>query len=184
MCVCVCVCVCVRACMLPVLLSYQLMCTAIDKHYHWCNWQVLTAAQCRCYANERDVLTLPLMRHPGVVEFIGCREDWVTGGVGTQLMIVMSYERLGCLVDYLKNSTVDWSTACRMMHSLAAGLAHMHTELTNGGVCFYCVMVCIRGTSHGPVSVRVCFCLSQVGVLLKRLNVGSHKQHHTIAQGL
>jgi len=27
-------------------------------------------------------------------------------------------------------------------------------------------------------------CLSQVGVLLKRLNVGSHEQHHTIAQGL
>ena len=25
---------------------------------------------------------------------------------------------------------------------------------------------------------------SQVGVLLKRLNVGSHKQHRTIAQGL
>jgi len=41
-------------------------------------------------------------------------------------------------------------------------------------------MLCIRGTSHGPVSVSVCD-LSQVGVLLKRLNVGSHKQHHTIA---
>ena len=26
-------------------------------------------------------------------------------------------------------------------------------------------------------SVSVCLCLSQVGVLLKRLNVGSHKQH-------
>ena len=38
------------------------------------------------------------------------------------------------------------------------------------------------GTSHGPVSV--CLCLSQVGVLLKRLNTGSHKQHHTIAHGL
>jgi len=34
-------------------------------------------------------------------------------------------------------------------------------------------MLCIRRTSHGPVSVRP----SQVGVLLKRLNVGSHKQH-------
>jgi len=45
---------------------------------------------------------------------------------------------------------------------------------------FYRAMLCIRGTSHGPVSVRP----SQVGVLLKRLNVGSHKQHHTIAQGL
>ena len=51
---------------------------------------------------------------------------------------------------------------------------------------FYRAMLCIRGTSHGPVSVclSVCLCLSQVGVLLKRLNVGSHKQHYTIAQGL
>ena len=46
---------------------------------------------------------------------------------------------------------------------------------------FYRAMLCIRGTSHGPVSVSVCVCvclsvcLSQVGVLLKRLNVGSHK---------
>jgi len=49
-------------------------------------------------------------------------------------------------------------------------------------------MLCIRGTSHDSVSVRpsvrLSVCLSQVGVLLKRLNVGSHKQHHTIAQGL
>jgi len=51
---------------------------------------------------------------------------------------------------------------------------------------FYRAMLCIRSTSHGPVSVcaRLCLCLSQVGVLLKRLNVGSRKQHHTIAQGL
>jgi len=49
-------------------------------------------------------------------------------------------------------------------------------------------MLCIRGTSHGPVSVRLSLCLSvclsQVGVLLKRLNVGSHKQHRTIDQGV
>jgi len=48
---------------------------------------------------------------------------------------------------------------------------------------FYRAMLCIRGTSHGPVSVSVCLCLSQVGVLLQRLNVGSHKQDHMIAQG-
>jgi len=55
----------------------------------------------------------------------------------------------------------------------------------NGCVCVqlspvsnhYRAMLCIRGTSHGPVSV----CPSQVSVLLKRLNVGSRKQHHTIA---
>jgi len=31
-------------------------------------------------------------------------------------------------------------------------------------------MLCIRGTSHGPVSVCVCVRLSQVGVLPKRVN--------------
>ena len=44
---------------------------------------------------------------------------------------------------------------------------------------FYRAMLCIRGTSHGPVSVSVC--LSQVGVLLKLLNIESRKQNHTIA---
>jgi len=38
--------------------------------------------------------------------------------------------------------------------------------------------------SCGPVSVCLSVCPSQVAVLLKRLNVGSHKQPHTIAQGL
>ena len=45
-------------------------------------------------------------------------------------------------------------------------------------------MLCIRVTSHGPVSVCPSVCPSQVGVLLKQLNIGSHKQHHTIAKGV
>jgi len=36
---------------------------------------------------------------------------------------------------------------------------------------FYRAMLCIRGTSHGPVSVSLC--LSQVGVLSKRMNESS-----------
>jgi len=47
---------------------------------------------------------------------------------------------------------------------------------------FYRTMLCIRGTGHGPVFVHLSVRPLQVGVLLKRLNVGSHKQHHTIAQ--
>jgi len=35
------------------------------------------------------------------------------------------------------------------------------------GFSFYRAMLCIRGTSHGPVSVCVSLCLSKVGVLLK-----------------
>jgi len=42
-------------------------------------------------------------------------------------------------------------------------------------------MLCIRGT----IAMGLCLSVSvsQVGVLLKRLNRGSQKQHHTIAQG-
>jgi len=57
---------------------------------------------------------------------------------------------------------------------------------------FYRAMLCIRGTTVLAValcpsvrpSVRPSLRPAQVGVLLKRLNVGSHKQHHTIAQVL
>jgi len=38
---------------------------------------------------------------------------------------------------------------------------------------FYRSMLCIRGTSHGPVSVSVSVCLPQVGVLSKRLSQSS-----------
>jgi len=68
------------------------------------------------------------------------------------------------------------------------GNCGVHTHVSTSYLCranlfglfydFYRAMLCIRGTSNGPVSVRP----SQVGVLLKWLNVGSHKQHHTIAQ--
>ena len=38
---------------------------------------------------------------------------------------------------------------------------------------FYRAMLCIRGTSHGPVFVRPSVCPSQVGVLTKWLNESS-----------
>ena len=59
--------------------------------------------------------------------------------------------------------------------------SHLGNLLTD----FYRAMLCIRGTSHGPVSFCVCVCLS-VSVTsrssTKTANVGSHKQHRTISQ--
>ena len=51
--------------------------------------------------------------------------------------------------------------------------------------CLYFITArCYASAVLAPLSVRVCVRLSQVRVLLKQLYVGSHKQHHTIAQGL
>jgi len=76
-----------------------------------------------------------------------------------------------------------WQDGCRRILEL---------KVKSSILVFYRAMLCIRGTSHGPVSiclsvsvsVSVCVRLSQVGVLLKRLNIGSHKQHQTIVQRL
>ena len=81
--------------------------------------------------------------------------------------------------DCLRNGPADATAIPKPRHQLP----HLNPDWF-----FYRAMLCIRGTSHGPVSVRLSVCLSvrrsQVGVLLKRQNTGSHKQHHTIAQGL
>jgi len=51
----------------------------------------------------------------------------------------------------------------------------------NSLLYFYHATLYERGICNGPgLSVR----LSQVGVILKWLNVGSRKQHHMIAQGI
>jgi len=49
---------------------------------------------------------------------------------------------------------------------------------------FTCATLASAGIGYHRVSVCLSVCLSQVGVLLKWLNVGSHEQCHTIAQGL
>jgi len=49
--------------------------------------------------------------------------------------------------------------------------------------CYACAVLAM-GLCRS-VCLSACLCLSQVGVLLKRLNVGSQKEHHTIAyQGI
>ena len=82
-------------------------------------------------------------------------------------------------------------TKIRSTDSASSPFLHNHHPITQY-VNFYRPMLCIRGTSHGPVSVCPSVCPSvrpsvhpsQAGVLLKRQNVGSHKQHHTIVPGL
>ena len=55
-----------------------------------------------------------------------------------------------------------------------------------------CPSVCFTARCYASAVLAIALCPSvcpsvrpsQVGVLLKRLNIGSHKQHHTIVQGL
>ena len=50
-----------------------------------------------------------------------------------QYIIVMSYVPLGTLTQFLKENSIDWFTLCRMYHSTASGLAHLHSDIVKGG---------------------------------------------------
>jgi len=67
--------------------------------------------------------------------------------------------------------TCIWPSWCHC-HSLS--LASVKSRLVVTARCY----------ASTVLAMALSVCPSQVGVLLKRLNVGSHKQHHTIAQGL
>ena len=103
-------------------------------------FQILNGANYRCYCNERDILSLGSVRHPGVVEYRGCREERLPGGLA-RYIIVTRYEPIGSLTEYLKHHTLDWATAQRMCHAIASGLAHLHTESPDGGMLTPVVLV-------------------------------------------
>ena len=96
-------------------------------------FQILSGVNYRCYCNERDILSLLATgQHTSVVEYRGCREERLPGGF-SRYLIVTAYEPNGSLTEYLKHHTLDWSSACRMLHSIASALAYLHTESMDGG---------------------------------------------------
>jgi len=72
---------------------------------------------------------------------------------------------------------------CQLLFSRRSGL---NSTCTVGRRWRVHIIFTARCYASAVLAMALCLsvCLSQVGVLLKRLNLGSHKQHHTIAQGL
>lgn len=50
-----------------------------------------------------------------------------------EYLLVLSYSPLGCLQNFLKERTIDWSQLCKMSLSVAQGVAHLHTEIFKDG---------------------------------------------------
>ncbi|XP_066300911.1 bone morphogenetic protein receptor type-2-like [Branchiostoma lanceolatum] len=84
------------------------------------------------FLNERDIYTTPHMEHDNVIRFIGAEER--IGMEGTvEYLLVMDYAHHGSLYHYLKTYMVNWTGMCRLGHSLARGLAHLHSDFVKGG---------------------------------------------------
>ena len=87
-----------------------------------------------------------------------------------------------CKPGFIKDRNL-W-TDCK---NLQLTLAQLNVQLSRQQYCHVCYyFFTARCYASAVLAMALCpsACPSQVGVLLKRLNVGSHKQHHTIAQGI
>ena len=119
----------------------------------------------------------------------GVANPWIEDGQRTEQNCMCVFQSSGYTLGRAPSAQASnyyfasAAVAVASSHMTASSPASWN-RFSSPAVNFYRAMLCIRGTSRRPVSVRVRPCPSQSGVLLKRLNVGSHKQHHTIVQGL
>uniref|UniRef100_A0A1I8J7A1 receptor protein serine/threonine kinase n=1 Tax=Macrostomum lignano TaxID=282301 RepID=A0A1I8J7A1_9PLAT len=80
------------------------------------------------WSTEGHMYELPGMRHDSILGFIAI--DNIDIGLETQLWLITDYHANGSLQSYLTRCTVDQHTMARMLHSIASGLAHLHSEIT------------------------------------------------------
>ncbi|XP_064643869.1 bone morphogenetic protein receptor type-2-like isoform X2 [Lineus longissimus] len=93
--------------------------------------KIFNASQRSYFINERDVYSLPFMEHDNLLKFYGATERVLPDGA-TQYLVVLQLCPEGSLIDYLKHNTLDWLILCRMCHSIACGLAQLHTDFKKG----------------------------------------------------
>lgn len=80
------------------------------------------------WSTEGHMYELPGMRHDAILGFIAI--DNIDIGLETQLWLITDYHANGSLQSYLTRCTVDQHTMTRMLHSIASGLAHLHSEIS------------------------------------------------------
>lgn len=91
------------------------------------------------FMNEKHIYLLSFMELSHCFpRFYGSQEIVSIDG-RPEFHLVLSYAPLGCLQDYLRNNTIDWSTTCKMVQTTTQGLAYLHSEFKKGDKSKPCV---------------------------------------------
>ena len=78
------------------------------------------------WENERTLFGMQSTKHRNVIDYI-VGGMWGSG-CQLQMFIVTPFFPLGSLNRFLGRNTVSWEQACRVIHSVSSGLAHLHAE--------------------------------------------------------
>ncbi|XP_029907283.1 anti-Muellerian hormone type-2 receptor isoform X2 [Myripristis murdjan] len=82
------------------------------------------------FTSEREVYELPLMKHAGIVRFLGAGRK----ADGGEWLIVLELAACGSLHSFLSKQTSSWMSSLRLCLSLSQGLAYLHSNLNRHGV--------------------------------------------------
>ena len=106
------------------------------------------------WENERTLFGMQSIKHRNVI-------DYIVGGMwgaGYQLhmFIITPFFLLGSLNRFLARNTVSWEQACRVIHSIASGLGHLHSEsyLNSDGITVEKYAVAHRDVKSANILVR------------------------------
>ncbi|KAM9361310.1 bone morphogenetic protein receptor type-2-like [Symphorus nematophorus] len=74
---------------------------------------------------EKEVYELPLMKHAGIVHFLGTGTKPDEGS----WLIVLQFVEYGSLHSYLCKHTTNWMSSLKLCQSLSRGLSYLHSDL-------------------------------------------------------
>ncbi|XP_041815598.1 anti-Muellerian hormone type-2 receptor-like [Chelmon rostratus] len=77
------------------------------------------------FTAEKEVYELPLMKHAGIVQFLGTGMKPDGGG----WLIVLQFAERGTLHSFLRENTNNWMLSLKLCQSLSQGLSYLHSDL-------------------------------------------------------
>ncbi|XP_034536322.1 bone morphogenetic protein receptor type-2-like [Notolabrus celidotus] len=77
------------------------------------------------WSAEKEVYELPLMRHAGIVPFLGSGRK----PEGGSWLMVLEFSEYGSLNSFLCKHTTNWMLSLNLCQSLSQGLSYLHSDL-------------------------------------------------------
>ncbi|KAM9840312.1 bone morphogenetic protein receptor type-2-like [Aulostomus maculatus] len=87
--------------------------------------KVIPAGLKHIFATEKEVLELPLMRHAGIVHFLGAGRKPDDGS----WLVLLELAEYGSLHSFLCKHTSSWMLSLKLGQSLSQGLCYLHSDL-------------------------------------------------------
>ncbi|XP_033994610.1 anti-Muellerian hormone type-2 receptor-like [Trematomus bernacchii] len=87
--------------------------------------KVFPAGWKHTFTAEKEVYELPLMKHAGIVNFLG--SGWTPDE--SSWLIVLQLAEYGSLHSYLCKHTTNWMLSVKLCQSLSQGVSYLHSDL-------------------------------------------------------